>query len=67
MLLILTETTSGFKQTSQTYINIIDMGTKYCQKQPMFNKVVCWVEDMFPEFLSVLCILCFHVIFFIFI
>ena len=43
------------------------MGSKYCQKQSMFNKVGCWVGDIFSVSLSVLCILCVHLRFFIFI
>ena len=38
--------------------NTINMGTKYSQKQPMFNKVGCWLEDIFSVFLSVFYILC---------
>ena len=32
-----------FKETSQITCNTIDMRTKYCQKQPMFSKIGCWV------------------------
>ena len=43
------------------------MGTKYCQKEPMFNKIGCWVEDIFSVVLSVLCISRVYLIFLIFI
>ena len=67
MLLILIEMQQHLKKLVKFACNTIDIGTKYCQKQPMFNKVGCCVEDIFSVFLSVLCILCVHLVFFIFI
>ena len=69
MPLILIETTTEFEETirrNKFTCNTIDMGTNYCHKQPMFNNIGCWVKDIFTVFLFVLCILCVHLIFFIF-
>ena len=50
MLLILTETTTEFKESAlvpcvlslvKFTFNTIDMGTKYCKKQAIFSKIGC--------------------------
>ena len=32
-----------FKETVKFTYNTVDMGTKYCQKQPMLSKLGCWM------------------------
>ena len=36
----------NLKKLVKVTCNTIDMGKKYCQKQPMFSKVSCWVSTI---------------------